>query len=329
MDDYIKKEAAKLYKEVIAAYNANPTLTMGEILNSFLAQYNDKIGAEIEAEIINAMSASFSSSTLINANSMTTPTLSKSLFYNAEQTARVTKKILEEHFKNQSTIEEIRKELYDGHGYEEILPIKKTLPKYLQKPLAEEKVNRLKTKPLKAAYFKVLNAKNDKQLERALKVALEERARQYAQRIADTEEARYFNLANAQRQIDSGIKFVRWTLSSRHKVKCVCDFFARQDVGYGAGIYPLMNAPMPVSSTHVFCKCSLRDYHRTPTFKEVKNPITKTMSTFDDATKRKIAGSEAKLQQWKQGVPLINIWNTARPNYKYKTVSDIFTSPQS
>ena len=324
MNEYIKKEAEKLYKKVLKAYKANPDLTMSEILNSFLAEFNAAVGKKINKEIIELMSANFSGSTLIAGSVMTTPKLSKRLYHNAKQTAFAVKKVLEEHFKNGSTIEQIKTDLYDGYGYKELLPIKKTLPKYLTNDFDANKIARLKTKTLKAAYITVLNAKNDAKLKKALKVAVEEKARYYAQRIADTEESRNFNLINTKRQIDKGVKYVKWTLSSRHKVTCICDFFANHNVGYGAGIYPLMSAPVPVFSTHPHCMCYLKDYYRTPSLSKIENPIERTMSEFDNTEKRRIMGSENNLQRWKDGIPAIEIWNSMRPYHPQKKVGDLF-----
>lgn len=51
--------------------------------------------------------------------------------------------------------------------------------------------------------------------------------------------------------------YVQWTLSASHNIIDICDEHAENDVGYGAGIYPLDEAPVPIVDSHPNCKCSL------------------------------------------------------------------------
>ena len=254
---------------MLKAYKTNPHLTYTEILNEHLKKFNQDIQDELKDIISKIINASIGGGAAAAAVAMSVPNLSSALYNNAKNAAKSASKVLNEHFQNQSTIAEIREILYDGYGYDELLDIKKSLPKYLKTPLAEAQINKLRTQSLKNAYIKVLEAANDKQLEKALRVALEEKARYYAYRIAVTEEQRFYTLSNAIRQREKGIKFVKWTMSSLHKTSCVCEIFATQDVGYGEGIYPLMSAPTPIYSTHPICKCRLRDLYRKPKYKKV------------------------------------------------------------
>jgi len=265
-------KAQKLYKEVLQAYKDNPHLTMGEILNKYLKDFNDDVAKELNATIIDMM-GNLGDKFVATAIPYTLTELSSALYKNAKSTAKVTYEVLKTHIATQSTINEIREALYDGYGYEELLPVKKTLPRYLSTALAEEKVKRLTTKPLKSAYMAVLDAKNDKQLDKAMRVALYERSRYYATRIAKTEEAKEFTLSNAVRHIEKDVKLVRWTLSSLHRTTCICEFYANQDIGYGRGIYRLMDAPAPVYSSHPNCLCSLRPYYREPAYKVVEPQV--------------------------------------------------------
>ena len=265
-----KDKARKLRDKVIAEYKSNPDLTMSQILNDFLKDYNDDIAKEINAAITTLMSAGIVDKFKPGVLPYTLAKLSKALYNNAENTAKVTYQVLQDHIKTQSTINEIREALYDGYGYDELLPIKKSLPKYLSQPLSEEKIKRLKTKSLQNAYINILNSKNDRQLEKAMKVGLEERARYYAERIAKTEEAKAFTLHNAERQLEKGVEYVRWTMSSLHRTTCVCEYYANQDVGYGRGVYKMLDAPAPVYSTHPNCMCSLRPVYREPQYKDVE-----------------------------------------------------------
>ena len=327
--NYIKDEAKKLYQKALALYKKNPGgLSFNQILNDLLKPYNAAVGDKIKSEILLTTATGISAGAIASAGMMTAPTLSKTLYKNAREAARATKKVMDEHLRNQSTIQEIREVLYDGYGYDELLQYKKSLPKYLQDPLNQHRVNSLTTRSLKTAYIDVLNAKNDAALEKALKVALEEKARYYAQRIAATEEARGYNIANAQRMIDQNVEFVKWTLSSLHRTPCVCDFFASQNVGYGNGVYPLMDAPMPVTSSHPFCRCVLRKVHVPPDrVRSGSNPANTAMSRYTANQQRQILGSVANVQAWQAGAPVINILNRGRPQqYHVTTVGQIFSS---
>ena len=325
--NYIKNEAKELYEKALALYKKSSNgLSFSQILNDLLKPYNKTVGDKIRDEILLTTATGISAGAITSAGMMTTPTLSKALYKNARQAARTTKAVMDEHLKNQSTIAEIREVLYDGYGYDELLKFKKTLPKYLQDPLARYQVDRLRTKALKTAYINMLNATNDKEFEKALKVALEEKARYYALRIANTEEARGYNIANAQRMINQGVEFVKWTLSSLHRTPCRCDFFATQNVGYGEGVYPLMDAPMPVTSSHPNCFCVLRTVHVPPDkVRAGANPSTTTLNRFSAYQQRQILGSAANVQAWQAGAPVNSILNRGRPaQYHVTTVGQIF-----
>ena len=318
----IDKEAAKLYKEVLAAYYENPGISAGEILDTYLVKYNDAIAAELQSIIYGMMGASMTSS--LAAIPLTTVALSNALYTNARETSIAATNVINDHIATSSTIGELREALYDGYGYEELLPIKAELPNYLSKTLTESKLNRLKTVPLKSAYLKVLEAKNDRDLQKAMQIAVYEKARYYASRIAITEEARAFTLSNADRALKAGVKYVKWTLSSLHKTTCVCELYANQDIGYGKGIYPILEAPAPVYSTHPFCKCVLRDYHRTPTYKEVKDPSRKALEKLSDWEQRQVLGSRAKQTAWKSGKDADTIMDSSKKGFGDKKIKDLF-----
>lgn len=317
----INKEAKKLYDEVIKYYKDHPGSNMGAIIDEFLKKYNDEIKKQLNKTILEMMSATMAGMTMA-AVPLTAPKLSKALYNNAKDVSKAASGVINEHIANKSTINDIREALYDGYGYDELLDIKKSLPKYLKEALAKAKVDKLKTKALQAAYARLLDAINDREFEAAMKVALEERARYYALRIALTEESRAFNLANAMRQKEKGVKFVKWRLSSRHKVNCICDFFANQNVGYGAGIYPLLKAPVPLYSTHPQCQCALEDYYREPEYKE--DDISDGLDKFSPYEQEKALGGKSKWQEYKGGKSPLNIYKDSKSKeYPILTIGDL------
>lgn len=148
------------------------------------------------------------------------------------------------------------------------------LPKYLQKvreatgndlqTLAEQrqaidKINRLArngapNKALQAAYNELLEAVQ-KGNEKAVEVAVNEKSRYVAERIARTEMARaWADGFIAKMKTDADIVAVKFKLSSRHSVFDICDMYAKADMyGLGAGIYP--KDKLPPLTVHPHCLC--------------------------------------------------------------------------
>ena len=321
----IDKLSKQLYKDILQAYKENPDLSMQEIMDRYLAPYNEEISKTLEPKINKMMdAAAVMGASQMKAVPLSVPKLSKSLYNNAKDVARAASKVINDHIANKETIDQIRESLYDGYGYDELLDIKKDAPGFIAKKITPESVGRLKTKPLKAAYTKMLDAKNDREMEKALRVVVEEKSRYYALRIAKTEEQRAWTLANAANQLEEGVEFVKWTLSSRHRVACICDIFANQDVGYGPGIYPIGKAPLPVYSSHPNCLCSLRSYYREPTYKPVKDPLGDAIESLPKYKQPQALGSKAKWRSWKAGKDPGAILAAGRRDYPIVTVGDLF-----
>jgi len=283
----IKELAKELYSAMLKELKDNPNASFSEILDKYMQEYNEDVLGIIREELSTIINASLSAGIVLPTVTAIAPDMSKRLYKNAKDTSKVVKKVLDEHIKTKSTINEIRKALYDGYGYEEVLEINKTLPKYLRKPLTEAQLKRLKTPSLRASYFKVMDAKSEREFEKALKVALEERARYYALRIAVTEEQKAFTLANVMGMMADKEEYVRFTLSPSHKSACVCDYYANLNMGYGRGVYRLKSAPLPVYSTHPFCRCTLQPISKV-SYKFISNPSQKTLDKFNKIDRNKI-----------------------------------------
>jgi len=248
----IKVLATKLYEDILKAYNANPNITYTEILNEYMLKYSDEVAKQLNVELANITNATVGglSSTVKPLGGVA---LSSVLYKNSEYVAKQVMKVINEHLLLKSTVDEIRKSIYDGFGYggiEEILKAAK-LPKYLTEKLTEAQIKKLKTKSLAAGYFEVLDAKTDRALKKALEVAAQEKARWFAYRIVDVEEQKAFNLMIAQEHLDDGVQYVKVTLSASHKTTCICDYIASVNVGYGRGVTKLRDAKIP--PYHPFC----------------------------------------------------------------------------
>ena len=113
---------------------------------------------------------------------------------------------------------------------------------------------------LKTAYKKLLQAAEA--LEKACYVAMQEKSRYVAERIARTEMARAYAdgfLANAE--ADSDIVAFKWKTGTRHPMFDICDVYAKADMyGLGAGIYP--KDKLPPLPAHPHCMCRLVEMYQ-------------------------------------------------------------------
>ena len=193
---------------------------------------------------------------------------------------------LQEQMRRNKTWTEAARALYDGYGDDgqnvynggKDIISRQDLPKYLQKvreatgndlqALAEQRqaidnINRLAkngapNKALQAAYnelLEVVQKGNEKAIEKAVEVAVNEKSRYVAERITRTEMARaWADGFVAKMKKDADIVAVKFKLSSRHPVFDICDMYAKADMyGLGAGIYPKDKLPpLPV---HPHCLC--------------------------------------------------------------------------
>jgi len=288
--------ARELFDKVLSEYHSNPDTTMTTILDKYLREFSEEVGKQINSSIADIMNATVSGSfgMVLSARPISELSLSSLLYNNAKETARVAIGVLNKHTVNKSTINEIREALYGGYGYDELMDIKKKLPKYLSGLIDENKINKLTTKPLKSAYLGVLDARNDRELEKALRVALEERSRYIALRVAITEEHKAFSLANAERMLNNNIELVKVSLSSTHKIFCICDYHTSLDIGYGEGVYPIREAPIP--PYHPFCRCKMTPVLRDKKWRQISSPQDSLLSQYNKKEKNKIA--QALRSKW-------------------------------
>lgn len=106
----------------------------------------------------------------------------------------------------------------------------------------------------------MLAAEREKALQKALWVAVQEKTRYYAERIARTESARAYYEGQLKKAKDNPDIFgFKWRLSSAHvhsKTDCDCDEYSKMDLGFGAGIFPKDNVPF--LPAHPNCMCHLK-----------------------------------------------------------------------
>lgn len=123
----------------------------------------------------------------------------------------------------------------------------------------------MKLGPLRASYMELaqtLEKTGQRGLERAIRVATEEKARYHADRIARTESARAWDAGfRARIDEDPRVVGIKSRTSSAHKVFDICDFHARADMyGMGEGCYPKDRAPE--YPYHPHCTCNRSPIYR-------------------------------------------------------------------
>jgi len=199
--------------------------------------------------------------------------LSDRLYQQARDTSARVQRIMEDFTRYGHNARDIALELYEGYGFRDqdtLVPTVR-LPRYMQNAilhgevdalLARIQATQLRTDGLRAGYLqaleRILDGSGQGAIDNALRVAVEERYRYFANRIAQTELARAHTEQRARELIaDDNIEVVQYRMSQTHPRADICDYFARADgYGLGPGMYPKDACPMP--PVHPFCLCTIQ-----------------------------------------------------------------------
>ena len=184
---------------------------------------------------------------------------------------------------NSDSVIDMARKLYDGYNSGKAVIKPADLPEYLKKLVRQARLamqgdvaelsklgilqsaqklknpDRLTTKALKRAYKDLVEAcakLDSAAIDKALWVAVQEKSRYYAERIARTESARaWYEGYLAECESEGDVVGHRYTLSSAHKTKPydICDVYANADFGYGKGIFP--HGKQPDIPVHPHCMC--------------------------------------------------------------------------
>jgi len=330
MQKEIKKLAIELYNKTLEEFLSSKE-SFKEILERNLSKYNKSVLKLLKEAIYSLFSSSLTKD--IEELLPTEVALSKMLYKNAKEAESNILRLFKSNSKK--TIKDIALMLYEGYGFreKEVLEVRKLTPLYVQKYLEkrlnqkrfEKDINKLKTKPLRTAYKQLAEVaqKHDKEAtKKALKVALEEKARYYANRIAVTEQQRALNLGRAKEYLeDEEIEFVRYRMSSKHPMIDICDYFANLNIGYGKGIVP--KEKMITLPLHPHCMCRYEPYYRDVEYKKVKEPEKTTLEKFSKEEQRQILGSWEAYKEFKEKGNILNIFNKNRPKYPIQNVAKV------
>ncbi len=314
--------AVNLYNKTLAEFLTEDERHFGHYLKWNLKNYSEIAKKRIIKSIYKKLDSNLTKD--IGTNQIKKLHLSKRLYNQVKKVEKQALYAIRQLNERKAAIDEIERVLYDGYepDKKELLKIKHKLPKYLFGDIEKAKKIAGKTKFLKEAYLQLLNTRADEEAWNNLKVALVEKARFYAQRIANTEEQRAFSLTNANNILnDKEIKFVKYAMSSRHPMTDICDFYAALDIGYGKGIVP--KEKMITLPLHPFCMCKYEPVYENIKKRPIKDPYAKTLfSNFTKHEQTRILGSREKLQDFKSGKPILDIFNESRPKYKIHKVVD-------
>lgn len=261
-------------------------------------------------------------------------TLSRRMYEHWRVTESEVTGIIARHAQGMQQARELALQLYEGYGYRGVEPLKvqtgqfRTLPKPLRALATEPAVRatlmrtarraaatRLRTAALRSAYTQAFDAAIEgaarPRLERLLKVAVEEKSRYFANRIAQTELARAHSERSAAELLaDSTIEVVQWRLSAAHPRPDICDIFAEVDMyGLGPGVYPKLRAPKPIA--HPFCRCRLRSRPdlRAADAKERPAAEREYLAAMGEERAARLLGSKARLRKVMGGASARDAWN--------------------
>lgn len=322
MDTEIKRLSEELYERILAEYMRIPPekwsiLTLRDMVQREVDKYNEELQPLLEAAIYGRMAADLVSKVDLIDPIPTPVQLSNMLYRNGRKVSGEVSALLWQNVRAKKTIQEVSLLLYEGYGFKdkEVLDVIHRLPKYLQKAM-ESEVNALKTKPLKAAYRQLLKA-GQEALEKAMRAAVDEKARYYAMRIADTETRRAVNLSRMYEYLnDDSIELVKYEMAPSHTVCDICDALAAADFGWGRGIYP--KEKFPSLPTHPMCRCRGSAVYIPLRKKPGRYEGVKTgLRSLSEWEQRQAMGSWEKYRKWKAGMDPLKIWNESN-KWPYK-----------
>jgi hypothetical protein len=276
--------------------------------------------------------------------------LSENLYAQSREVTKVVGGIVQRHAEGFQDARRLSLEIFEGYGFRSDEPLKinprnPLLPQYMRTELltdpslqgelsryfAKLQTESLKTPALRAAYLEALDAieagKGEEALNKKLRVAMDEKVRYYANRIAQTELHRAYAHQQAHELAsDTDVEWVQWRLSPSHPRPDICDVFAGVDGwGMGAGVYPVRDAP--VAPAHPFCRCYLvprTDIKLGRRGKFRPDAAQKWVDGFSRDEGARIMGSRARFDAVVSGSDPWDVYNaTKKPDYIVPRLGDV------
>lgn len=334
----ISKLAGAAFEQATAAILSGvaPRTAIANAMAGFEGQYTQALSKAFSGYMTDGIGSSE-----LRSYSVGRVVLSDALYLNAREVATAVEKVITDHTRWEHSVRELAKSLYEGYGFRdtEVLKAAVGLPKYMRDAKAEKSIaallariqaSSLKTEALKAGYLealeKILKGADDRIIKKAMRVAMYERIRFFANRIAQTELARLQIKRAAHEFFSFGeLTVLQFRMSITHPKEDICDVFARSNpYGLGVGCYPKGLAPCP--PLHPFCRCSL-----SPRLDlDADNPTDDVVSFSDFLRSQspqsgaRMAGSYAKRDEVLNGASVVDVYNRTRPfDYQMRTVNDL------
>lgn len=276
--------------------------------------------------------------------------LSSKLYLHTQQTSAQVAAIVQDHVDGVHQARALALRLYDGYDQlgaadrplegraradlpRELLALtrdaktRKSLEDLILK--GAEKAKNIRTPALRAAYSEAFDAwakgKGDAELRRKVDVAMREKTRYMANRIARTEIARAHQ-AQVGREImvDDGIEVVQVMMNPAHPVIDVCNAHAEADLyGLGKGCYPKALAPQPAYHPNCWCKLRPRRTISAAMARELPGGVAAYLRRLPVEDAARIAGSRERLQQVLDGASLDDVLNAGKDSaYHLRRLGD-------
>lgn len=344
IDPIADATAAKIERDSLAALDAvlasiaagvRQRTAIDDALDAFAGQYQRTIAEALGQVLEKTVRIKTVRSLMISD-----VTLSEALYLNARTVAAAAMATINEHIRATRDARALALELYEGYGFrkKEVLDVGADLPRMLDADptyRAEferitKRVDRYKTPALRSAYLQALDALDNGAgqavLEKAMRVALHERNRYFANRIAQTELHRAFSRRrSAELMDDSALEVVQIRMSASHPIVDVCDLHSRANLwGLGAGLYPKASAPR--TPYHPFCRCRMiRRYDlRADGAKYDPSASRAWLLEQEEANAARIVGSRAMLERVRAGAMTVGkaINDGVTPAYQMKRIGD-------
>lgn len=279
---------------------------------------SDLVPAEGKAAILTALSKPWDSSGF---------TLSQKLHGADTQMYKAIINTLETQIRANKSVIEIARSLYDGYNADKVINVQ-DLPDYLkafrhampgdlnlikQSRQAASRISALSrngapNQALATAYKQLLNAAQsgtEKALKNAVYVAINEKSRYVAERIARTEAAKaWADGFFAEALQDKDVVAFKWELNSRHPVFDICDMYLKSDMyNLGAGIYP--KDKVPPLPAHPHCMCRAAKVYRgqinlSKQSDNVDNAVNDWLKTLPENKRKQVLGIQGE-KDWKLG----------------------------
>lgn len=278
----------------------------------------DIVPAEGKVAILTQLSKAWDASGL---------TLSQKLHGADTQMYKAIINTLETQIRANKSVIDIARALYDGYNADKVIRVQE-LPDYLQAfrhavsgdaellahaRRAAERIRVLgrhgaPNQALATAYRQLLNAAQtgtEKALKNAVYVAVNEKSRYVAERIARTEAAKaWADGFFAEALQDKDVVAFKWELNSRHPVFDICDMYLKSDMyNLGAGIYP--KDKVPPLPAHPHCMCRVVKVYRgqinlSKQSDDVDNAVNDWLKTLPENKRKQVLGIQGE-KDWKLG----------------------------